>query len=330
MNMAEKLIALRKCRGWSQEDLAEQLDVSRQSVSKWESGTSLPDLDRVLNLSRLFGVSTDYLLRDDLEQETAAAPAPVEAPAASSEAVRSVGEEEAKTYLSLVEQVSPRIARAVALCILSPVPLLLLSGLAESVNPPAIRENVAACVGIVALLILVAVAVKTFITDGLRLSPYEYLEKEEIHLSPALRRSVEERLNDFRPTFSSGLSFGVILCIVAVVPLLVAGCLEAPDVVLVSCLCLLLVLVAPAVRRIVHVSMIQGSYYKLLQLEDYTPENKRTVPFGGAYWCIVTAIYLAASFYTEAWNRTWIIWPSAGVLFAGLYVLVRAMQKRKL
>ena len=51
MTMAEKLIALRKQRGWSQEDLAEQLDVSRQSVSKWESGASLPDLDRVLNLS---------------------------------------------------------------------------------------------------------------------------------------------------------------------------------------------------------------------------------------------------------------------------------------
>ena len=57
MSLSEKILMLRKQKGWSQEELAEQLGVSRQSVSKWESGTSLPDLNRILDLSRLFSVS---------------------------------------------------------------------------------------------------------------------------------------------------------------------------------------------------------------------------------------------------------------------------------
>lgn len=67
MIFADKLIDLRKKNGWTQEDLAEKMNVSRQSVSKWESAQSIPDLEKLLRLSALFGVSTDYLLKDDLD-----------------------------------------------------------------------------------------------------------------------------------------------------------------------------------------------------------------------------------------------------------------------
>lgn len=67
MIFADKLILLRKKAGWSQEELAEQMDVTRQSVSKWEGAQSVPDLDKMIRLSELFGVSTDYLLKDEME-----------------------------------------------------------------------------------------------------------------------------------------------------------------------------------------------------------------------------------------------------------------------
>lgn len=67
MNFADKLIKLRKTNGLSQEELADKLDVTRQAISKWESGQSLPDLQNVLSLSKLFTVSTDYLLKDDIQ-----------------------------------------------------------------------------------------------------------------------------------------------------------------------------------------------------------------------------------------------------------------------
>lgn len=65
MIFADKLITLRKKVGWSQEELAEKLNVTRQSVSKWEGAQSVPDIDKILQLSRLFGVTTDYLLKDE-------------------------------------------------------------------------------------------------------------------------------------------------------------------------------------------------------------------------------------------------------------------------
>ena len=80
MTFGEKLQALRKARGWSQEELATQINVSRQALSKWESGASVPDTENVIALSRLFGVSTDYLLLEN--GETTAQATPTAAPAA--------------------------------------------------------------------------------------------------------------------------------------------------------------------------------------------------------------------------------------------------------
>lgn len=70
MNLSEKIFNLRKQQGMSQEKLAEQLNVSRQAVSRWEMGSAQPDASNVLQLSKLFGVTTDYLLNDDYESDS--------------------------------------------------------------------------------------------------------------------------------------------------------------------------------------------------------------------------------------------------------------------
>ncbi len=69
MNFPEKLQKLRKERGWSQEELANRITVSRQAVSKWELGTAVPDTDNIVQLSELFGVTTDYLIKDGLDSD---------------------------------------------------------------------------------------------------------------------------------------------------------------------------------------------------------------------------------------------------------------------
>ena len=73
MILAEKIIDLRKKNGWSQEQLADKLGVSRQSISKWESAQSTPDMKKIVALSELFGVSTDYLLKDGMDDAEGAA-----------------------------------------------------------------------------------------------------------------------------------------------------------------------------------------------------------------------------------------------------------------
>jgi len=65
MRFEEKIVELRKQKGLSQEELAEQLGVSRQAVSRWELGQTLPDIPNLLQLCELFGVSVDYLVRDE-------------------------------------------------------------------------------------------------------------------------------------------------------------------------------------------------------------------------------------------------------------------------
>lgn len=72
MCLADKIVLQRKKHGWSQEELADRLEVSRQSVSKWESGLSNPELDKVIAMSLLFGVSTDYLLKEEINASEAA------------------------------------------------------------------------------------------------------------------------------------------------------------------------------------------------------------------------------------------------------------------
>ena len=101
MIFADKLIRLRKKAGWSQEELAAQMNVSRQSVSKWESAQSIPDLDKIIRLSQLFGVSTDYLLKDELEdmEETAQ---PIQA--TEETAIRKVTIEEANQFIKRISK----------------------------------------------------------------------------------------------------------------------------------------------------------------------------------------------------------------------------------
>ena len=65
MTFSEKIINLRKAHGWSQEDFAEKLNVSRQAISRWENDSAFPDALNILQISKLFGVTTDYLLNDD-------------------------------------------------------------------------------------------------------------------------------------------------------------------------------------------------------------------------------------------------------------------------
>ena len=106
MILADKITALRKKAGWSQEELAEQLGVTRQSVSKWEGAQSVPDMDKVVQMSRLFGVTTDFLLKDELSEEEPA-------PEGCNSPLRRVTMAEASEYLAL-----RRAAAGVGLCVL--------------------------------------------------------------------------------------------------------------------------------------------------------------------------------------------------------------------
>ncbi len=334
MKLSEKIMLLRKHAGYSQEELAEKMDISRQSVSKWEIGDSIPELDKVLKLSELFGVSTDYLLKEeivDLPWEADSEEEPGYRADDRKEKGRSVSREEAEDYMGIVKKASVWIAWAVTLFILSPIVLLQLGGVAEYRG--GITERFAAAIGLGVLLLFVAAGVCISIYYGMQLSKYEYLEKEAICLQEGVAHAVEEKRRAFEGKHRVCIMFGVLLCILAVLPVLILGAFEAEDYLLVSCVSFLLFIISAGVHLFVRSGMVSECYSKLLQEGDYTKEkkevNRRLSFFPGIYWCVATAIYLAWSFATNEWEFTWIVWPVAGVLFAASWRILQSLSGKK-
>ena len=234
MLLADKIVTLRKRAGWSQEELAVQLGVSRQSVSKWEGAQSVPDMQKVVQMSRLFGVTTDYLLKEELGE-------PEPAPAEPDALLRCVTMEQAADYLAQRQAAAPKLALATLLCVLSPAALLLLAALSDRPGA-AISENAAAGIGLCVLLVLVAVAVAVFITCAAQVKAYAFLESEPFETACGVTGMVRECRAAFAPRHTRGKVVGTVLCILSAVPLFIAVCLDGPDLLYVGAVCLLLVL----------------------------------------------------------------------------------------
>ena len=311
MILADKIIEERKKNGWSQEELASKLCVSRQAVSKWESAGSIPDLKRILQMSELFGVTTDYLLKNEIEEEPL------------NEYVETktikVSMEEANQYLDMKSKGSRIVANATSLCILSSVPLIVLGTMTE--------DHILIGFSLVLLLVLVAIAVYLFVNYGLRESHMQHLEKEIFETEYGVSGMVRERRDKYEPTFTRNIAIGVVLCILSVIPTIMAGVMEVEDYMSGISVGLLLIIVSIGVNILIRAGMIKSSYDTLLQEGEYTIEEKhlkkKTDAFSGAYWCLMVAIYLGWSFWTNNWKFTWIIWPVAGVLYAAVLGLVK-------
>ena len=329
MILADKIIENRKKNGWSQEELADKLGVSRQSVSKWEGAQAVPDMKKIVMLSELFGVSTDYLLRDDITAAAAPETAPVDS--GLEESVRSVSMEEASSFLEHNEKAAVRISIGVMVCILAPVVVILLGGLAETGHIPVAAEAAGIC-GTAILIVIIACAVAIFIKAGMDGKRYEYLEQINIDTEYGVDGMVRERRNAYAETHSRFLIIGIMMCIVGAVPMLLIEITKYSnntDLLPVLGVCGMLIIIATGVRLIVLTCIRQGGYDRLLEEGDYTRLNKKAGRYDGIYWAIATAIYLGWSFITQRWDITWIVWPVAGVLFAAYREIMKAIVRSR-
>ena len=324
MILADKIIDLRKKAGWSQEELAEKLGVSRQSVSKWEGAQSIPDMNKILQLSNLFGVSTDYLLKDSLEAAEPVAAAEDD----QAEGTTFVSMEEANAFLTYKVESAPRIALGVLLCILSPITLILLGGAQES-GRLALTEMQAAMIGLIVLLLMVAGAVLLFVLTGMKGAKYEYLEKEALDTAYGVSGMVRERMGREEADHTRRIAIGVVLCVLAAIPLFALLLWRGEDELIgVLGVSAILLLVAIGVYNIVLTSVPWSGYQMLLEEGDYTRASKRSNrQYAGIYWGVVTAAYLAVSFITQRWDMTWIVWPVAGVLYGVIVEIVKLREK---
>ncbi len=347
MTLPEKIMDLRKSMGLSQEQLAEQLDISRQSVSKWESGASVPELDKILKLSEIFHVSTDYLLKEDFpdtaretpieKQKTTQAAIPLSdnpTEKAPGKYERAVSEKDAVSFLESVKEAAPKTALGAALCILSPICLLLLNGICDYNG--YISENTADGIGVLTLFLFLSAGIGILIFYGMKLSKYDFLENENICISMETKRMVSMKKESYAPVYQKSVVIGTLTCFLSVAPLLFSTFFihsKAEDLVYVICICILLAIVSIGVSIFIRFGEIQNSYDKLLEEGDYTRTKKsmhKTISaFSWIYWCALATVYVAVSFQTKAWQVTWVIFAAGGIFYAACIGVIHLVYQKK-
>ncbi len=329
MILADKIIALRKKNGWSQEELAEQLDVSRQAVSKWEGAQSTPDLERVLRMAKLFGVSTDYLLQDEMEE---CEPTALSGDASMDSPIRTVTMEEANAFLKAKEMTTGRIALGTFLCTFAPVPLLLMVGI-STFSELALSPEAACFIGLLMLFITVAVAVVLFLSCRSHTAGFDFLENEVIDTAYGVSGMVQQQKQQNEAAHTRLAIAGTLVGVFSPIPLLASALLEMSLLMNIAGLCMTILLGGLCAVLFILRGIPRESYDKLLEEGDYTRTRKTSpIPVGAistAFWLLAVAIYLGWSFLANNWEFSWIVWPVAGVLYAGLEVILGSMAGRK-
>ncbi len=303
------------------------MDVTRQSVSKWEGAQSIPDLDKIIRLSQLFGVSIDYLLKDEIEN------AEYTTPSDTVSTLKRVSMGEANAFLAVKVTTSKSIALAAFLCIVSPVFLLVLEAIS---NKPqyGITETIATSIGMIVLLVLVSIAVALFIASGMQTAPFGYLGKEMFQPEYGVTGMAAQRKAQYSPIYTRNIIIGASLCITSLVPLFGGIIFNAQNNLLLTILIsVFFFMVGIGATFFIRSGIIWTSYEKLLQEGDYSKEYKENQPTSGiistVYWLLATALYLGYSLSTNHWECSWIIWVVAGVLFPAVRMVSTLFPRMK-
>ncbi len=312
MILADKIIRLRKKNGWSQEELADKMNVSRQAVSKWEGAQTIPDLEKVLQLSSLFGVTTDYLLKDEIENKE------LTNDTSSDTTIKRISIEEANAYIEQRKKASWHLALATFLCILSPITLIVLTMLSELPNA-IVTEATAGAIGLTVLFAFILCAVPIYIFCGFKNQPYEFLDKNiPFELEYGVKGLVTEKQNTFRPTYIAYNIIATCVCIFSVVPLVLLSFSEN-EILIATALALLMIIAGIGAGMFIVAGTQNASMQKLLKEGDFTEKEKKRTSVkevvGFCYWGVLTAIYLAWTFLTNHWHISWLVFAIGGVLF---------------
>ena len=308
MTFGENLQFLRKRGGLTQEDLAEKMEVSRQSVSKWESNSAYPEMDAILRLCDLFGVDMDTLLRGDVSRRFG---------------------EDAAGYDKHMNAFSKAIAAGVGLILLGVTVLMfLLIGIQG--NEDAV---VLPITGTAILLVCITVAVAIFIVSGMG---HDRFRKKHPTIQPFY---TEEQIDAFERRFPLLIALPIVLILIGVV-IQVAIVLfpelsdmGTKDQWALLGTAILMLCITVAVTALVWAG-IQKSKYDIEEYNrqnqrefDPTPEQKRLNQLIGAVWgvgmMLATALFLLLGFARNLWDSASTIYPVAALLLVAITIFLK-------
>lgn len=239
----------------------------------------------------------------------------------------------AEQYAEAVSSSQWLTAIAVPLFVLSPLPMFVLFG-TFSEGPDGDTPSWTVAVGLCSILVLVAAGVLLMMYRSTRLRDFEDIENGDFTSTPAIDRYARALRADNARRSGRFLATAVMCWVLAAVPLLVLAVLSGED----SNLPLFgvastLVIVALGLWLWLHAAAANHAAEYLLQESDVDEIASVSSPglraVLASFWLVATAGYLAWSFIGDAWDRSWIVWPIAGVVYAALWAAISAAGKRE-
>ncbi len=301
MSLGTNIQFYRKQKNMTQEDLAEFMNVSRQTVSKWESDTAFPETDKLITLSDYFGCTLDELIKGNVEESFT---------------------EDAAGYDKEMNSFTRAICLGTATVLAGVTTLLLTTGL-------GLDETIAAAI----FMLFVTVGTAIFIVSGIRHDSYV---KENPNIKPFY--SVEQ-IKAFRNKFPAVIAGGTVLVLFGVIALMVMQSFVgkiAPDVMTEEsfdalCAAVLLLCVTVAAPLFIY----GGMQYAKYDIEEYNKENNPDKPFedrlmsaiSGGIMLAATIVLFIMGFCFNNWELCWIGYPIGGVLIGIVHCIFSAVKK---
>lgn len=290
MGFSENLQNLRKIKNISQEQLAEQLEVSRQAVSKWESGSGYPETEKLIKICELFDCSMDQIMKGKISADVPG---------------------EKKKYEDLQNKFSKGIALAVGIILLGTTIFLYFTGLSAMSEGSNLGDKYS-IIGITILLFCVLVAVPIFIMLGIE---QENFKKKNPKLPNMYNDEEIENFNQKFPKRIAGaislILFGTIILVFLYGMSLVNEESTIPVVLLMAC-------VTIAVPIFIYNGIQKDKYdiqkYNNNNLENVKKQDEKVGKVCGVIMMIATMIFLATGFIYKIWHINWVAFPLGGIL----------------
>ncbi len=297
MSFGEKLQQLRKEKGLSQEDLAHQLNVSRQAVSKWESQNGYPEIEKMILISDLFQVSLDYLMKEDYEEH-------------ENETISSfhlMTQQNIEDYLHFKKSFALRIGSSVLLMIVG----LFIAALCADTSYQSI--------GVFGFLIMVGIGVFFIIMTTLLKESKFKIENEEIKIAFNDLQNLQEQYQHFHKYFTLAIAGGVLLIIVslACIVLLHETFPQYENILGAQ----FLLCIGIAVFLFIYFGIRKDAYQFLIHNKAYIKAKKKEQQIENIYaftMPLAAILYMIMGFTQNWWHPGWVIFPLAVFVSMGI------------
>ena len=296
MSLSENLQNLRKIKNMSQEELAEKLNVSRQAVSKWESGSGYPETEKIISICEIFDCSMDQLVKGKISNDI---------------------KSEKNNYDLIMTKAAKEISLGVALILLGVSIMLTIIGFASNEQ----TEEQFALIGVIAILIGVVFAVPMFIING---SKIENFKKKNPKMANVY---TEDEVDKANSKYTKYLATGISIIILGVVIMMLLLGLKTFGEESTFPVAILMYLITIGVLIIVYSGMMKEKFniekYNYENTEEYKKVDNKVGKICGIIMLITTIIFLVWGFTLNMWYINWVVYPVGGIMCGIVSIILK-------